>query len=84
MSERHLTRSAAAERKRIRKVFEDAVTETTWQILASGLPGLTAHQRAKHRSVIKGFEHATMCLRRALDDTGPATQPLDSRTKPHD
>jgi hypothetical protein len=69
---RKLTRSAEAERKRIRSIFEQAVRETGIAILTSGWNGLTPHQRRKQRAVAEGFKLATACIRRALDETEPA------------
>jgi hypothetical protein len=64
-----LTRSAAAERKRIRAIFERAALETTLAILASGWNELTPAHRRKQKADSEAFERAATCLRRALDET---------------
>jgi hypothetical protein len=62
---------AQRERERIIGIFEAAVIETTRALLISGLPGGTAHQRAKQRATLQGFMHATDCLKRAIyEDQG--------------
>jgi hypothetical protein len=68
---RKLTRSAEAERKRIRAIFDQAVSETGWTILSSGWTGFTPAERRKQKAKAEVFKLATACLRRALDETEP-------------
>lgn len=67
--QRKLTRSAAAERKRIRAIFEQAAMETGLTILGSGWNGLKPAERRKQKAKAEAFELATNCLRRALNET---------------